>query len=237
MKQFLLLLSLSLLSQVAISQCTASATNFGNNTSVPSYNISGDVTVKLNANNTITLDLASNFMTSSGPDVRAYLVNSNGASDTTLKNSLIANLDHIEFGITSESGSQSYTVGIPNGKNIADYDKVFFYCLQFNAFWDLGSFQPFTSDNCNLLLSVADNNTQPSFKIFPNPTNNYVTIENSKQLPITVSVFNMLGKRVLQNKTSNKTNITLNISLLNTGVYLLKTTSDGTSNLTRILKQ
>ena len=165
MKKLLLSIILFFVYQFSIAQCVALATNFGNNT-VVSYEVTGDVTVTLNTNNTVSLDLGSNFMTAAGPDVRVYLVNSNGMSDTALKTTKIANLINIEFGLVSctgcvplipANGAKTFNVSVPNGQDIRDYDKVFFYCLQFDAFWDFGSFTSFTDANCDV-LSVDNNN-------------------------------------------------------------------------------
>ncbi|RMZ50481.1 T9SS C-terminal target domain-containing protein [Flavobacteriaceae bacterium PRS1] len=93
MKKSLLFLSLSLFFQQTYSQCIESVTNFGNNT-VPAYQITGDVTVTLNANDTFTLDLGANFNTASGPDVRAYIVKSNGLSDVMLQTAKISDLEN-----------------------------------------------------------------------------------------------------------------------------------------------
>ena len=65
-------------------QCTENLVGFGNNPEDASYNITGDVSLTLNTNNTITLNLASNYSTAPGPDVRAFLVASNGMSDAVL---------------------------------------------------------------------------------------------------------------------------------------------------------
>ena len=131
-------------------QCTQAVFGFGNNTSIPMYNVSGNVEVVLNTNQTVTLNLASNFMTANGPDVRAYLINPNGLSDAQLKTSPIANLQRIMFGIVSSSGipangAKTFTVPIPTGINITQYTKVMLYCLNFNQFWDFGTFNAFTS--------------------------------------------------------------------------------------------
>ena len=83
-KLFFALLFIPLGALKTAAQCTQNAFGFGNSTNVPSYDVSGNVSVTLNTNNTVTLNLASNFMTANGPDVRAYLVKSNGASNTTL---------------------------------------------------------------------------------------------------------------------------------------------------------
>ena len=115
-------------------QCIENLTGFGNNPDDASYNITGDVSVTLRANNKITLNLGSNFSTLEGPDVRAYLVDSNGVSDSVLATTLIADLNNFEFGLTQANGQQTFTVEIPEGKDITKFNKVFFYCLQYNHF-------------------------------------------------------------------------------------------------------
>ena len=151
------------------SQCEENVGGFGNNvTDPPSYNISGDVSILLNTNNTITLNLASNFKTAPGPDVRAFLVVSDGKSDSELTKILMKDLNHIEIGLTQPTGAQSLTVAIPKGKDITKFDKVFFYCLQFNHFWDLGTFTSFSQNNCAVL--AVENNQIENVKIYPNPT-------------------------------------------------------------------
>ncbi len=92
MQKILLFIVSLITSFLGYSQCTTSASNFGNNTNTPSYNVSGDVSVTLNADNTVTLDLGANFQTADGPDIRAYLVNSNGLSNTQLQGTKIADI-------------------------------------------------------------------------------------------------------------------------------------------------
>lgn len=73
-------------------------------------------------------------------------------------------------------------------------------------------------------LSTNDYN-QKSFNVFPNPTNtgsvNVVSASTSNYSPINVAVFDVLGKQVI-NKTM--TSEKLNVSSLNTGVYIMKIT-------------
>ncbi len=245
MKNFLLVFVLSFISQISSSQCTTPANNFGNNIAISSYNVTGDVAVTLNNDDTITLDLGSNFQTASGPDIRAYLVNSNGASAATLRSSEIANLDHIEFGLVGctgcvpaipSNGAKSLTVSIPNGKNIEDFDTVFFYCLQFDQFWDFGSYTSFTASNCSV-LSVEENIQSIAFKVYPNPTNDYLEITNEKQLPVAISVFNVLGHEVFKKEESTISKIKLNLSALKSGVYLLRTTHNNAYSTNRFIKR
>ncbi|GAB1855905.1 hypothetical protein MHTCC0001_07400 [Flavobacteriaceae bacterium MHTCC 0001] len=229
-------------------QCTVSAGSFGNNTvNLPmSYEVMGDVSVVLNDNNTVTLNLGSNFSTANGPDVRVYLVASNGLSTAQLQNTEIANLTHIEFGLVGcdgcvpaipSNGAKSFTVPIPTNQNISSYDKVFFYCLQFNAFWDVGSFTPFTSANCSVLDVNDVLETTTDFKIYPNPVQDNLTIENNNSLPITATIFNVLGKEILKINDINHSKIKINLSTLKAGVYLLQTTFNNTTTTKRLIKQ
>lgn len=245
-KLLLLIISLST-STLIYSQCTVSASGFGNNTNTPSYNISGDVSVTLNPDNTISLDLGTNFQTANGPDIRAYLINSNGRSNTELQNTEISDLENIFFGLVgcgfgrcnpeiSPNGAKSFTVAIPNDQNIENYDKVFFYCLEFNAFWDVGDFTPFTSANCAVLnLNTVFNSKD--FVTYPNPVDDILTIENNKELELNTTVFNVLGKEVLKINSTKKALIKINLSTLNAGVYLLQTKHKDVTLTKRIIKQ
>ncbi|AJR04714.1 hypothetical protein AW14_01590 [Siansivirga zeaxanthinifaciens CC-SAMT-1] len=218
-----------MLQQIIFAQCTVSATNFGNNTT-SGYAITGDVSITLNTNNTLTLNLGSNFSTASGPDVRAYLVKSNGASNTALAQSRIANLERIEFGLVacsgcnpviSPNGQKSFTVAIPNGVVISEYDRVFFYCLQFNAFWDLSSFNSFNSSNCAILST--DNSAFNDFTIYPNPVQNDIQIKSPISEEIFVEIYNILGKKVYSQIT--RTNSNINVSTLKSGLHILSISS------------
>ncbi|QTD38818.1 DM13 domain-containing protein [Polaribacter batillariae] len=202
MKTTLLTLFFSLIFSQINGQCSENVTNFGNNTSITSYNISGNVSVTLNTNNTVTLNLASNFKTASGPDVRAYLVNRNGKTDAQLRNSLINNLDNFQFGLINSSGAQTFTVAIPSGKDITKFDTVFFYCLQFNAFWDFGSITPFNNNTCSV-LSVK-NTVLEKTKVYPNPAKNKIHIENIEANSAEIRIFNVLGKQVFYQKKNKK---------------------------------
>lgn len=238
MKRALLFLSLVLFFQQTKSQCIQSATNFGNNTD-PSYEVTGDVTVTLNTDDTITLDLGTNFMTSHGPDVRAYLVNSNELSDVNLSIALIANLENIEFGIVSsdipfinEDGAKSFTVPIPNDKNIEDFDRIFFYCLQFDAFWDFSPFTSFTSSNCNLLS--LENNDIDKITIYPNPARDIIHLKGLTDNETEIRIFDIFGKLAY---SQNKNIKDIDVSQLNAGIYLLSISNQGRRTTQKLVIQ
>lgn len=212
-------------------QCSENGTNFGNNSATASYNITGDVAITLNTNNTVTLNLGSNFSTASGPDVRAYFVNSEGKTNAEIRNSLITNLDNFQFGIINPSGAQTFTTAIPAGKDITKFDTIFFYCLQFNAFWDFGSITPFNSDSCSV-LSVEDTFLS-KISFYPNPTKDKIHFSNPTAVSAEIRIFTILGKQVFhQSKITEKT---IDVSSFNKGIYIVKTTVDEKSKTQKLV--
>jgi len=239
--KLLLLLFIVSTSPYAMAQCTMNATDSGNNTGIPAYNVSGDIEVVLNTDDTVTLNLGSNFTTAAGPDIRAYLVASNGLSDTALGNTLITNLENFQFGLVgaigsvSQNGAKSFTVDIPNGVNIEDYDRVLFYCLEFNQFWDFAKIQPFNTTNC-ALLSVTDTALIENINFYPNPVKDNLTVTNNSGQDIEVQIFDVLGKEVLSAGDLNATIERINLTSLKTGVYLVRITANEQSITKRLLK-
>lgn len=240
-KLLLLLLTTFGISQIN-AQCSETVSQFGNNTNIPMYNVNGDVSVTLNTNNTVTLDLGNNFMTAAGPDIRAFLVNSNGLSDAALANTLIANLEHVEFGIVgaigsvNQNGAKSFTVSLPNGSSISEYDTVFFYCLQFNQFWDFGKFTPFTGTNC-AFLSVDDNNLDVAVTMYPNPTNDQFELANNSQKEISVNIYNLLGDKVVTAEASRLNKRIFSLTNLSSGTYLVEIKSDTQKTVKKLIKR
>ncbi|QTE22117.1 DM13 domain-containing protein [Polaribacter cellanae] len=233
MKTTLLSLFFSLIFSQVNGQCSKNATNFGNNTSTNSYNISGDVSVTLNSNNTVAINFGSNFSTASGPDVRLYLIKSEGKSISELKSINPENVQNISFGLIGFSGAQSFTKIIPNGVDISEYDTVFFFCLQFTAFWDLGKITPFSSANCSVLS--AESTILNKVKIYPNPAKKEIQIGNIEANSAEIRIFNVLGKKVFyQQKNTGKT---LDISFLQSGIYMVKVSVENASKTQKLVIQ
>ncbi|WP_299050214.1 DM13 domain-containing protein [uncultured Polaribacter sp.] len=231
MKKILLFTFLSFCFYQINAQCTETASNFGNNSNIPSYNVSGDISVTLNTDDTVTINLGSNFSTASGPDVRVYLVNPEGRSIDQVKNTRIANLTNIEFGLTNARGAQSFTQAIPDDVSISDYGVVLFYCLEFNAFWDIGTYTAFTSSSCAVLNT--ENFILDTISFYPNPAKNNLTISNTENINGEIRIYNVLGKQVLQQ--SNISNQTIDISNLNSGIYMLTINADGRSKTQKLV--
>lgn len=80
-------------------------------------------------------------------------------------------------------------------------------------------------------LSIATTSTQ-DFVIYPNPvTNGVVAIANTIASPIAVTVFNVLGKQVLQANITN----TLDVSNLKAGLYVLQVSQNGNTTTKKLV--
>ena len=83
----------------------------------------------------------------------------------------------------------------------------------------------------------------PSFEVnkqiaaYPNPTNGILKLNSNNYLIKEASVYDLLGKQVFNSKFTPLNNVTLDLTSLQTGNYILKTTSDsGKTETTKILK-
>ncbi len=85
----------------------------------------------------------------------------------------------------------------------------------------------------NTLASTSFKNS--NLKMYPNPANSNVSI-NSKEVIEKVTVYNLLGQEVISN-TPNSQSVTLDISNLQIGVYVVKATINGIEATSRIIKQ
>ncbi len=82
------------------------------------------------------------------------------------------------------------------------------------------------SDN-DFTLSIGQFDTT-SFSVYPNPTSTgFINITSSSSESISVSVYDVLGKQVINEAAVN--NNRLNVSTLNTGVYIMKISQNNAS--------
>ncbi|MGJ8593192.1 MAG: T9SS type A sorting domain-containing protein [Aquaticitalea sp.] len=82
-------------------------------------------------------------------------------------------------------------------------------------------------------LGVSENQLS-GLKLYPNPANDFISIESNNALITSVEIFNILGKSVYSQ--NGLTDNTLDISALSNGMYLLKITSDKGSITKKIIK-
>ena len=83
---------------------------------------------------------------------------------------------------------------------------------------DVNATTTFVNDEAECAgLSIEDNTFGLGVSVYPNPTDNYLFIEGNKN-PISISIYNLLGKEVLSiNNTKN-----INVQALPSGVYVIR---------------
>jgi len=98
------------------------------------------------------------------------------------------------------------------------------------------------ADNTIVLSSVEPNqsvglfsNSLIEFETYPNPTNGMVTLNGEFDADATAAVYDQSGRLLLTQEAINGASIDL--SEFNTGMYLLKVTSNGVSGTKTIVKQ
>jgi len=88
----------------------------------------------------------------------------------------------------------------------------------------------------NTPLSAVDFNSSNQIEVFPNPTNSYVQIKNSATID-SYALFSIEGKKVKSESFSNLNELTIDMSGLSAGVYLLKINANGNIKNNKIIKQ
>jgi hypothetical protein len=151
----------------------------------------------------------------------------------------LTNLENIHFGLISSNtispnGAKSFTVAIPNGINIEEYDTIFFYCFQFSAFWDLGKFTAFTPANCSV-LGIEDNILNSQIKAYPNPFNDKLYLNNNTSKKVHVKIYSILGKLIFDKNLNTKTDF-INLSDLKSGTYFAAFSTDNSKLVKKIIK-
>ena len=87
---------------------------------------------------------------------------------------------------------------------------------------------------CSSTLSLEEDNISNT-KFYPNPLNgNKLFIDTNQTLNI--EIFNILGKRILSNEVNSNKNY-LNLSDLNSGIYLVKISNNNQSIIKKLIRQ
>ncbi|MDC9721329.1 MAG: endonuclease [Urechidicola sp.] len=109
-----------------------------------------------------------------------------------------------------------------------------------NTSFDIAEWGSFAQDTCtdigshSVTLAVNDY-TLESIRIYPNPASgNTLTIEVLEN--VTISVFDILGKQVLNTQVS-RTNNQIDISDLNSGIYMIRLQTENGSATKKLIKK
>mgnify|MGYP000704362616 FL=1 len=72
------------------------------------------------------------------------------------------------------------------------------------------------------VMPLSENvNKKNTFTIYPNPTSNFLTIEFADEMPKTILIQDVLGKKVFERNVTNDTGLRLDVTHLSHGVYYL----------------
>lgn len=86
------------------------------------------------------------------------------------------------------------------------------------------------------VLPIGLVNSSISTKLFPNPTNSFVTIQASAEITDGVLLLNDLSGRTLTQQTFSGTQTTLNLSTLPAGVYFVRLNAKDYEQLWKVVK-
>ena len=95
-----------------------------------------------------------------------------------------------------------------------------------------------TSTCINVVVTgVDDINNRSNIKLYPNPTNNKVTLTlNETRRSISVVMRDVGGRSVLDKVFENKRNISLNLENLDAGIYFMNVTFDDETSVVKLIK-
>ena len=86
----------------------------------------------------------------------------------------------------------------------------------------------------NTVLGIGEN-VAPTVKMYPNPASNVLNIESTSNIE-KVAVYNVLGQQVIS-EVPNKELVSIDVTNLQIGVYVVKTTIGGTVSSSRFIKE
>ncbi|MEN3323310.1 T9SS type A sorting domain-containing protein [Mariniflexile soesokkakense] len=180
--------------------------------------------------------------------------NTPAVSTVTITN-LLANLEDYKSelvninSVTFADGNGTNTFASLTDYSISDGTSIIFRTIFDNADYVVSSFPiPQESQNIVVIVSVenstvfvtarssSDMTSSPlssnnfeieGFNMYPNPTSlGYVNLSSKNKSNLDVAIFDVLGKQVLKNTVRNKI---LDVSKLNSGIYIMKVYQENTS--------
>ena len=77
----------------------------------------------------------------------------------------------------------------------------------------------------------ANNNTIEGFVMTPNPANSFIQVKGASNSPMSLQIFDILGKQVLTLENANR----VNIQSLTSGMYIVKAAQNGAITTTKLI--
>ncbi|MBA3706269.1 MAG: T9SS type A sorting domain-containing protein, partial [Bacteroidetes bacterium] len=88
--------------------------------------------------------------------------------------------------------------------------------------------------DCNAQTAIIDaNQSENHFQIYPNPSNDKLTVSFHNINKPELKIFNALGEEVFSQKISNSLQTTIDISQFHSGIYFIRVTGDNQTSVTQ----
>lgn len=140
-------------------------------------------------------------------------VNFNDASTPALEAGKWISID-VQVDLANFDKLNQFGITSGNLNNLAWYDNLYFY---------------------KEATASVENNELLGFSMYPNPTSNTLHI-SAKETIQRADIFNVLGKKVMSVNV-NKTSESIDVSSLNSGIYLIKYQVNGSAGTAKFVKQ
>src|SRR3989344_3303316 len=143
--------------------------------------------------------------------------------------SLLVASDGLLYGLTAEGGQNndgvlfSFNTATNQINTLFDFDR---YVSGSHPYQALTEVDP--------ILSTADK-SETSLVVYPNPFQSIINLQNPKSEIVSIRVVDLYGKLLFEN-TSNKANISIDLSTFSSGVYTLQYDRSGLTGSTKIIK-
>lgn len=163
-------------------------------------------------------------------------------------------IDHNGYVVGNDFHMANYRAGyrlidVSNIEN-QDIEQIGFFdtfpssnSAQFNGAWNVYPFLPsgiiLISDidrglfilKKNNLLQTLDLEKKQPIAVLPNPASDIVNVSSKNQSIEKIEIFNILGKKIKEVEVSNLSDVSLDISSLDSGLYLLKVNNSTTKKI------
>lgn len=137
------------------------------------------------------------------------------------------------FNAPAQGSWISYDIPLSNFTNLTTRGNIAQFILSGNP---AGSGTLFVDNVYFSDVAMANESfANATVKIYPNPASTSITLENESAIE-SVSIYNVVGQEV-KTAAPNSNTITLDISNLETGVYVIKSISEGRTSTSKFVKQ
>jgi hypothetical protein len=101
-----------------------------------------------------------------------------------------------------------------------------------HARWGMGKVDAYSAVKASYTANITDSEAKPKWKIFPNPSIDFINIEGELTGNENIRIYSVNGTEMLSTRSANS----LDISKLASGMYILQIASEGKDWLYKIVK-